>query len=342
MWENKPFDDFTLQRHITNNCELRCKHCYVDFSKIQSTSLKDFTIWLENYNNFLRHYGINGRIYLTWGDTLLHPQIRDIIDLAKQSWLEIALFGNYHLLTKENIVRLSSLNIKFYQLSMEWLEEKHDEIRGSGTFHKVVEAINALEQEWVYTIVNFTLSEMNKNDLVPLIEYLAYNTNLSRFDFVRVVPIWKASRDMIVDGNELKKILYNVLEVEKKLKKENKKLVIGKKDHLWKLLYDENDKLRIDLNNKAFGCWMWYRHLSILENGNILLCRKIPISIGNLFVDNLINLYQENHNLQSILDSSFIKQCESCKLNLVCKWCPAVSFWLNNGFESKDPQCWKE
>jgi MoaA/NifB/PqqE/SkfB family radical SAM enzyme len=33
MIEKRPFKEFTLQWHITNACQLRCKHCYVDFSK---------------------------------------------------------------------------------------------------------------------------------------------------------------------------------------------------------------------------------------------------------------------------------------------------------------------
>lgn len=340
MQGNKPFKLFTLQWHITNNCKLRCKHCYVDFSKSTSVSMSNFKKSLNNYKNFLSNYWIKWKVYFTWWDPLLHNNIWDIIDLTKENWLDISLFWNFHLLTDQNIKKLVYNNIKFYQLSMEWLKDTNDDIRWIWTFDWVLDAIERLENNWIYTLVNVTLSKMNIDQIIPLMEYLAYNTNLSRFDFVRVVPMWKASRDIMISDQELKNLFIEVIKLEWKIKNDWKKMVIWKKDHLWKLLYHQSDRLKLDLEDKAHGCWMWYRHLTVLENGDIYLCRKLPIKLWNIVTDDLTDLYNNSNIIRKIMNIDFIEWCKWCELYKVCRWCPAVTYWLNWNLANKDPQCW--
>ena len=335
MQENKPFDIFTLQRHITNDCQLRCKHCYVDFSKKQSINIDDFKKWLDNYKKFLLHYWITWKIYYTWGDPLLHERFWEIISLSKKNGLDVWLFWNFHLLNEENVQKLYDNEIKFYQLSMEWTKEVHDSIRWKWTFDWVVHAIQTLEEKWISTLVNMTLSKMNIRELVPLIEFLAYNTDLSRFDFVRVVPIWKAWKDILLTDDELKSVFLEVLKLEKKIKQDWKKLIIWKKDHLWKLLYYEAERLKINMEDKSYG------HLTVIENGDIYLCRKIPIKIWNIITDDLVEIYKHNKMISDAINMRLITGCHWCKLEYVCRWCPAVTYWLSKGFTLKDPQCWQ-
>lgn len=342
MQKNKPFDIFTLQWHITNSCQLRCKHCYVDFSKPLLLDIWNFQTALDNYERFLEYFWIQWKLYLTGWDPFLHPDFWNIVSLTMEKGIEVSLFWNYHQLHNRNIQKLIDNNIKFYQLSLEWLKETHDDIRWLGTFEGVLDAIEKLESKWIYTLVNMTLSKMNQDQLLPLVEFLAYHTNLSRFDFVRVVPLWKSSVEIMVEKLKFRSILLKLLELETKLKNDWRKLVIWKKDHLWKLLYYEFDKLKIDLDDKVHGCWMVYRHLTVVENGDIYLCRKLPIKLGNIVKDNLIKIYEQNEIIQKVLDDTFVEGCNGCKLKKVCKWCPAVTYWSKWNLQEKDPQCWKQ
>lgn len=339
MLKNKPFDIFTLQWHITNSCQLRCKHCYVDFSNINSISIENFTSALNNYINFIKYFWIKWKIYYTWWDPLLHKNFWEIIDITKSNNIDVSLFWNFHLLNEDNIQKLFDKDIKFYQLSMEWLKEVHDNIRWIWTFDGVVDAIQKLETKWINTLVNMTISKLNKDKLIPLIEYLAYNTMLSRFDFVRVVPMWKSSKDIILSDSEFKSLLLEILKLEEKIKNDWKKLIIWKKDHLWKLLYYENDKLKINLDEKAYWCWMVYRHLTVIETWDIYICRKLPIKIWNIITDDLIDMYENSEIVSNILNMQVIEGCNGCNLEKICRWCPAVTYWLYKSFQ-KDPQCW--
>lgn len=341
MQEKKPFKQFTLQWHITNACQLRCKHCYVDFSKPVALPFETIIKWIDNYISFLEKYNIEWKIYFTWWDPWLYPKFKDIVDYSTDNWIKVSLFWNYHLLTDKNISWLKEKWINFYQLSIEWLHDMHDNIRWKWTFNEVVKAIDKLENNDIFSLVNMTVSKWNINEVIPLIKYLARNTKLSRFDFVRVVPMGKASKDIMISDKEFKKLLLDILKVEEELKLEKCKLKIWKKDHLWKLLYSENNKLNIDLDDKVHGCWMWYRHLTVIENWDVLLCRKLPIKIWNIKEKSLIDIYENSLYIDKIHKWNLIEWCSNCKLKNVCKGCPAINYSLYWKINNKiDPQCW--
>jgi hypothetical protein len=71
-----------------------------------------------------------------------------------------------------------------------------------------------------------TISKWNIDNIIPLIKYLAKNTKLSRFDFVRVVPLGKASKNIMISDKDFKSLLLDILKVEEELKREKYKLVI--------------------------------------------------------------------------------------------------------------------
>lgn len=319
MRKNKPFEIFTLQWHITNHCQLKCKHCYVDFSERRTMDYSDFQKAIRNYRNFLDRFGVAGRIYFTGGDPLLHPKFWDMVAVARAAGIDVSVFGNYHLLYDRNLVKMKEHGIKFYQLSLEGLEPIHDDIRGQGTFRGVIDAIGRLESHGIQTLVNMTVSRMNLDQVLPLIEYLAYHTELSRFDFVRLVPMGRATSDQMVTSLEYRVMLLKVLRLEEKIKADGRKLVIGKKDHLWKLLYHEADRLRIDMSDMANGCGMAYRHLTIVENGDIYLCRKLPVKIGNLVQDDLATIYENNDTVTEVLSNEYVVGCQTCELKNVCR-----------------------
>ncbi len=51
--------EFAFQWHITNICNLRCKHCYQeDFNDIDSNSVNDVQQIIKRISNELSYYGI--------------------------------------------------------------------------------------------------------------------------------------------------------------------------------------------------------------------------------------------------------------------------------------------
>lgn len=338
----KPFKEFSLQWHITNHCEMNCRHCYINDAEKKFTITKEqFFSALQKYIAFLNYYDLNGRIYFTGGDPLLHNSFKNFLEEASRNGIKIAIMGNYHQLNDKNISLLKRYDIRFYQLSLDGTKKYHEAIRGAKTFDATIKAINLLENNGIFTIINMTLMKDNINQMIPLIKILS-KTKLSRFDFVRVVPMGKSNKQDLIKPLYFRKLLLSLLKLESEMKQQGKKLEIGKKDHLWKLLYFENNRLKININEKAYGCGMGFRHLTILPNGNVLLCRKIEKKIGNIITDDLIEIYKENKIIQKTHKCALIESCHGCKIEKVCRGCPAIGYAINGDFKYKDPQCWRK
>ena len=219
------------------------------------------------------------------------------------------------------------------------LKDNHEKTRGKGTFERVLNAIDLLETAGITAVVNMTVTAENIHDVVPLIRMLS-TTKLSRFDLTRVVPIGSAQHQKIISPERFRELLLSILDVEDEIKAAGVKLKIGKKDHLWKLLYDEHDKLRIDMDDIYHGCGMVIRHMTVLPTGEIYPCRKLEIPLGNILEQSLIDIFEKNDFAQKVRCNDLIKGCASCRLKNVCRGCPSVTYGYYSHFNSKEPQCW--
>lgn len=73
-------DEFILQFHISNQCNLRCKHCYQENYNSKQLKYKEIINILEQYKGFLLEKNFKGHINLTGGEPLENPKFFEILD----------------------------------------------------------------------------------------------------------------------------------------------------------------------------------------------------------------------------------------------------------------------
>jgi len=137
-----------LELQITNKCNLRCKHCYINpltppFRKggmggfsdnnFKELSVKQIQKILEEFEQM---QGL--RILITGGEPLLHSKFEEVNEMLPQFSVRKVLFTN-GLLLKE---RIKKLNVEEIQVSIDGLEDAHDSLRGKGTFKAAMQAVN--------------------------------------------------------------------------------------------------------------------------------------------------------------------------------------------------------
>ena len=84
---------FSFQWHITDECDQRCKHCYI-FSgegckELKSMTWKQMTVVVARGEDFCKVYGRVPYFYITGGDPILHPdflEINDITEIEKDTF----------------------------------------------------------------------------------------------------------------------------------------------------------------------------------------------------------------------------------------------------------------
>ena len=110
---------FAFQWHITDECDQRCKHCYI-FSeghpKLTEMPWERLVAVLANVGRMAERMQRTPYLYITGGDPILHSRFWDFLELVHSHGIPFTLMGNPFHLSDEVCQRMKSLGCRKYQL----------------------------------------------------------------------------------------------------------------------------------------------------------------------------------------------------------------------------------
>ena len=343
---------FTLQWHVTAKCSNRCTHCYLQNSEgyrseiENELSLSDCLKVIDDFYRTTTAWNIPARVNFTGGDPLLKPEIFNLIEYATKKGITIGILGNPEYLDYKTALRLKELGVARYQLSIDGMEKTHDGFRSNGSFERTLKGIRILNQVGIPSVVMFTLSKQNTDEIIPVID-LVTKEKVVLFDFARLVPIGSGTQfqnDML-KPKEYRDLLLNILEEYKRLKEEGYNTYFSRKENLWKLLYQELGLLQpLPKDKKTIfgGCDIGISSLSVLADGTVYSCRRLPVRIGKVPDESLRDIFMKSPEQNKMREIERMEKCSKCELFQFCRGCPAVAYAVSGNYFAPDPQCWKE
>jgi len=319
-------DIFTLQWHVTNACDLHCKHCY-DRSSRDPMPYDTAVAILDDFYDFCSRMNIKGQVTFTGGNPLLYPYFMDIYKKASEKGFGVAILGNPT--PKQQMDKLIGI-VKplFFQISLEGLEEHNDFIRGSGHFQKSLAFLDELKEMGIYSMVMLTLTHDNIDQVLPLGGMLEGRADF--FTFNRLATVGEGRSLLMPEKGRFVDFLREYEEAAKQSP------ILGLKDNLINIIRKEK---QIDMFGgcTGYGCGAAFNFVSLLPDGEVHACRKFPSLIGNIRKDSLFDIYH------SSLARSYRKgsdACRDCSLNPVCRGCLAVTYSQGlSVFKDADPFC---
>ena len=351
--------EFAFQWHLTDACDQRCRHCYLYNAKPEAlcaATWDEMERVLENVLDFGRTFGRTPYFYLTGGDPILHPDFWRLLERLHALGLAATVMGNPFHVTPAAAARMRALGVDKYQLSLDGLRDTHDFFRKPGSFDATLAAIPVLREAGVPVCLMATVSARNAPELPDLID-LAADREADIFAFGRYCP---SGADRT---NGLEPLAYRALLVECRRRIEERKATgcrtyFHPKDHLWTLLDWEEGRFRIppgaDPATIYGGCNCGNCHLTILPDGTVMACRRVPGSVvGNALRDRLADLW--TGPMERYRDFARFAKCARCELLRFCRGCPAVAASTAlaravaagapppgpaEAFYAPDPQCW--
>jgi selenobiotic family peptide radical SAM maturase len=319
-------DSFTLQWHITQVCDLHCKHCY-DRSDRSPLSLGQAVRVLDDLRAFCKDRRVRGAISFTGGNPLLHPQFNEIYRAAADRGFDIAILGNPAPRGRiEEIVQIQMPS--FFQVSLEGLREHNDSIRGAGHFDRIMAFLDILRDLGVYSMVMLTLTRDNMDEVIPLAALLRGKADV--FHFNRLALFGEGANLKLPDRTRYRKFLEGYLAAAET------NPVMGIKDNLINILRRERG-IGLFGGCAGYGCGAAFNFVSLLADGEVHACRKLPSPIGNLRRQSLAAIYDSEEARRYRLGPSV---CRNCEIRPACGGCLAST--LSSGlniFEDKDPFC---
>ena len=327
--------DFSLQWHITQKCPNHCQHCYMDDST-HELSFDTYLKCIENIQKFEEAFQFSiDTITLTGGDPFLNVQwykiAQDLINRGKR----IAILGNPELLTDNLLLQLKQLPIISYQLSLDGMPVIHDEIRSAGSFDRTIAAIKKLSDCAIPICIMYTLSDKNVGDLFELIDYLDQLSIKIQFAFDFVISTGNANNNNMCFTGDKNKLFGEYLVVKQRLIDKNSKLTLVEKPSqlfAYRRSFDKCNLYKQNSFSMCGGCGAGWRHLTIVGDGDVLACRRMPIKIGNLLEESFESILLESPLLIKLRSRTSYHLCSTCLYYNYCRGCPA-----ENNATNQDP-----
>lgn len=340
--------DFFVQWHLTENCNLRCKHCYqTDRTENPELNLSEMRDVIREVSEMLQGWAENYDMHfspsfnLTGGEPFFRPDLFGIIGEIKKSGFEVNLLTNGTLVHQEHARRLAQLGVEGVQVSIEGPEKVHDSIRGHGSFTQALWGIRNMVKAGLRVTLNMTLSKLNAYCLKETL-ILARSTGAGKFGFSRLVPAGRGrllSREML-KPEEVKQLYQRLHSVKIKALE----LVSG--DPVYTQSTGIENGIKGDSGCLAYGgCAAGLSGITILPDGTITPCRRLPLPLGNVRTDSIREVWATSSVLNALRDRSNYKgKCGACPKWASCRGCRAIAYAYSAGkgrpdYLSDDPQC---
>lgn len=336
--------DFFVQLHLTERCNLRCRHCYQSGTRNQELSLAEIRniavevsemldTWTDSYDvPFSPSFNITG------GEPFLREDIFEVLQEVGERGFELYLLSNGILIDKKKAQRLADLRVRGVQVSIEGPERIHEDIRGRGSFSSSLKGVRDLLDAGLTVTLNVTLSDINADYFMDMVK-LSSSLGVQKLGFSRLVPSGRGS-GLLTNMLKKEKLseLYHSID---SLNPEGLQIVTG--DPVASQMSD-NDKD----DSGSFptgGCAAGISGFTILPGGTVTPCRRLPISIGNVRRDGLREIWATSRVLESLRDKRNYKgKCGKCHRWAYCRGCRAIAYAYSqrkgeNDFLAEDPQC---
>lgn len=320
---------FTLQWHITQACDLNCRHCY-DRSDRREMTLKQAIGVLDDLYDFCRRHHVFGQVSFSGGNPMLYPHFEKVYREAADRGFMTAILGNP--MPRKRIEKVLAIQKpEFYQVSIEGLKDHNDDIRGKGHFDRTIDFLKLLGKLKIYRMVMLTLTRDNMDQVIDLALHLQGLTEL--FTFNRLASVGRGAELSAAPPEKFPKFLTRYLDAAKTNPH------MGLKDNLFNLLQWQHGNCSLDGGCAGYGCGAAFNFVALLPDGEVHACRKLPSFMGNIYQNRLNDIY---HNSIARRYRSGSSACADCPIRPVCGACLAVSYGFGRDiFNEPDPYCFR-
>jgi radical SAM protein with 4Fe4S-binding SPASM domain len=336
--------DFFVQLHLTERCNLRCKHCYQTGRNVDEMSLAEVREVVgeisDTLNEWKDAYGMNfsPSFNVTGGEPFLRSDLTDILSEIGDRGFDIYLLTNGILIDKREAKALLKIGVKGVQISIEGPEEIHEEIRGKGSYSSSLKGVRNLLDEGLNVSLNVTLSHVNAGSFMDIID-MALNIGVNKVGFSRLVPSGRGegmSEEMLGAGT-LKALYKKIFSLETG----DLQIVTGDPVASQSVSEDTGDMGDIP----SGGCAAGLSGITILPDGTIVPCRRLCIPIGNIRKDSFREIWSTSSVLGTLRDRNrYGGKCGTCRRWANCRGCRAIAYAFSKAkgkgdFLAEDPQC---
>lgn len=204
--------------NITEDCQLRCKHCYNE-----SGGKKNYSHSSERLFADIRKLStVAGAINFTGGEPFLRPELPDLLNLAYSRGADNIITTNgLRLMETDAPQLLNKMQESLYMLKIGMMgatHETNDYVRGRGHFNVAVKSLDLMANYDFVSCMKVSLDKHNVHEVEDFAK-LALEHKVGQIVFGQLVQIGRASKflkDLVLDSDDLKEVGDEIARVKEK------------------------------------------------------------------------------------------------------------------------------
>lgn len=293
--------DLNMYIYLTNNCNQRCRHCYMYAGEIaiQELSVDEWKKVIWDFKNCGGH-----GITFSGGEVTVYQGFDDLIKYAHELGIYVEVLSNGILWSEERVRSLSGC-IDEIQISLDGYDrESYYEIRQFDGFEKALETVKLFSGTKTRVAISVTPLYDNLEEFTEKFESFA-------LDFMKKYPsvFIKISLELL-DGRKIRST--------EKLNNNYKDILKKMVEKLYPDFYAETFVLNYQENNKKHNCG--FGEISIASNGDVYWCNRIHELKSSINVKEMSfpDILKKSSYIKEITDVNHSEVCQKCDVKYIC------------------------
>ncbi|MEO8799382.1 MAG: TIGR04053 family radical SAM/SPASM domain-containing protein, partial [Polyangiaceae bacterium] len=342
------FDDHPLLAiwETTQACDLVCAHCracatpHLDPRELSTTQGKKLLSQLAEMGTPL--------CVLTGGDPAKRADLVELVEHGANAGLVMALTpSGTPLMTEQLLVRLKEARLARVAVSVDGpTAAMHDAFRGvDGSFAESLRILRQARAIGLETQINFTLSRASLAELDAMAE-LTRDVGASMLVVFVVIPTGRATAALTLNADEIEAALTQFARIGETVPFQIKTTGAPQ---LRRILMQRSAKtvptgLLRDVHDGVVkgprGVTDGVGFLFISHTGDVYPSGFLPVSAGNVKIENVGRLYRESPLFRSLRDADSLGgKCGVCPFRRVCGGSRARAYAETGVPNAEDPGC---
>jgi MoaA/NifB/PqqE/SkfB family radical SAM enzyme len=291
--------------HITNLCNFRCNHCFVEFAqKPKDLTLDEIRALAERFRDLI-WLDIGG------GEPFLRDDLHEIVGMFRAEEVSIPTNGWFTDKTVYQLGRIAEvrdLSRVILTVSIDGLPDTHDEIRVKpGSYERLHRTYAAVRERFpsLRVKINTVLNHRNVEELIPLMErvYSEFRPDYHGILYLRGSTINPDYRLPPVE---------RIAELEDRIASIQRRYHYGRTGLMGRVTRNYQSVKRelanriLDEKTQVVPCWGGRVHLVVYADGKVAPCELLPAvgSIRDRPIDEILTGREWNRAVERIVQKA--------------------------------------
>jgi len=330
---------------MTQACGLACRHCRAE--AISTPHSQELTpVESLGLLQQIASFDTKPHLILTGGDPMQRKDLYEIIDQARRLGLTVSVTpAATATLTVEVLEKLKAHGIDSLGLSLDGsTAARHEAVRGvAGCYQWTIDAIRNAAELGFPIQVNTLVSEETADDL-PAVYELLKQYKIMRWSLFYLIAVGRGKELQPVSPAHGEELMHWTHELTKTAPFAIKTTEAPSYRRVALNHMRENGWTGAEIEKtpvyRGFGIRDGHGILFISNQGDVYPAGFLPLSSGNMRVDNLVDIYRNSPLFQALhTPSSFRGKCGECEYRTLCGGSRARAFAYTGDPLASDPFC---